>query len=63
MNNLNFFELKALFLICLILSDKDSILDKNSLCSAINGVDIVIHLAAMLGVKKTEDNKSIMFCA
>jgi UDP-glucose 4-epimerase len=34
-----------------------SILDKNSLCSAINGVDIVIHLAAMLGVKKTEDNK------
>ena len=34
-----------------------SILDRNSLRDAMNGADVVIHLAAMLGVKKTEDNK------
>ncbi len=34
-----------------------SILDRNSLRDAMEGADMVIHLAAMLGVKKTEDNK------
>ena len=41
---------------CLTLAH-GSILDRNSLRNAMDGADIVIHLAAMLGVKKTEDNK------
>lgn len=34
-----------------------SILDRNAIRHAIKGSDVVLHLAAMLGVKKTEDNK------
>jgi len=34
-----------------------SILDNNALRKSIKGVDIVVHLAAMLGVQKTEDDK------
>ena len=34
-----------------------SILDKSAVRQAISGAHIVIHLAAMLGVKKTEDDK------
>ncbi len=34
-----------------------SILDRNAVRQAIVGADAVLHLAAMLGVKKTEDNK------
>ncbi len=34
-----------------------SILDRNEVRNVMQGADVVIHLAAMLGVKKTEDNK------
>jgi UDP-glucose 4-epimerase len=34
-----------------------SILDRNAVRQAIDGADVVLHLAAMLGVKKTEDHK------
>ncbi|HYA39352.1 MAG TPA: NAD-dependent epimerase/dehydratase family protein [Candidatus Methylomirabilis sp.] len=34
-----------------------SILDRTALRSAIQGAEIVVHLAAMLGVRKTEDNR------
>ncbi|ODS23493.1 hypothetical protein AB835_08650 [Candidatus Endobugula sertula] len=34
-----------------------SILDKNIVRDAVENADVVIHLAAMLGVKKTEDQK------
>jgi UDP-glucose 4-epimerase len=34
-----------------------SLLDRNAVRQAIDGTDVVLHLAAMLGVKKTEDNK------
>lgn len=34
-----------------------SILDRTSLRMSMEGVDTVVHLAAMLGVKKTEDNR------
>jgi UDP-glucose 4-epimerase len=34
-----------------------SILDRHAIRDAMNGANVVIHLAAMLGVKKTEDNK------
>lgn len=34
-----------------------SVLDRNAVRQAVKGVDVVLHLAAMLGVKKTEDNK------
>lgn len=34
-----------------------SILDRTALRAAIKGVDVVVHCAAMLGVKKTEMNK------
>lgn len=34
-----------------------SILDRNAVRNAVGGADVVLHLAAMLGVKKTEDNK------
>ncbi len=33
---------------------RGSILDSNALCNAVSGCDYVVHLAAMLGVKKTE---------
>jgi UDP-glucose 4-epimerase len=33
-----------------------SILDNNAIRKAIQGVDVVVHLAAMLGVQKTEDD-------
>lgn len=34
-----------------------SLLDRNAVRQAIDGAEVVLHLAAMLGVKKTEDNK------
>ena len=34
-----------------------SILDRNAVRDVMNGANVVIHLAAMLGVKKTEDQK------
>jgi UDP-glucose 4-epimerase len=34
-----------------------SILDRTAVRNAVGGADVVLHLAAMLGVKKTEDNK------
>ena len=34
-----------------------SVLDRNAVRQAVKEVDVVLHLAAMLGVKKTEDNK------
>jgi len=34
-----------------------SVLDRNAVRNAVSGSEIVLHLAAMLGVKKTEDNK------
>ncbi len=37
--------------------EQGSILDRNAVRQVMAGADVVIHLAAMLGVKKTEDNK------
>lgn len=34
-----------------------SLLDRNAVRQAVDGAEVVLHLAAMLGVKKTEDNK------
>jgi UDP-glucose 4-epimerase len=34
-----------------------SLLDRNAVRLAVDGAEVVLHLAAMLGVKKTEDNK------
>lgn len=34
-----------------------SLLDRNQVRLAVDGADVVVHLAAMLGVQKTEDNK------
>lgn len=34
-----------------------SILDRTALRTAVKGVDVVVHCAAMLGVRKTEENK------
>lgn len=34
-----------------------SVLDRNAVRNAVGGAEVVLHLAAMLGVKKTEDNK------
>jgi UDP-glucose 4-epimerase len=34
-----------------------SVLDRSAVRQAVHGVEVVLHLAAMLGVKKTEDNK------
>lgn len=34
-----------------------SLLDRNAVRQAVAGAEVVLHLAAMLGVKKTEDNK------
>ncbi|MCF8150175.1 MAG: NAD(P)-dependent oxidoreductase [Sulfuritalea sp.] len=34
-----------------------SLLDRNAVRQAVDGSEVVLHLAAMLGVKKTEDNK------
>lgn len=34
-----------------------SLLDRNAVRTAVDGAEVVLHLAAMLGVKKTEDNK------
>ncbi|MDP2973425.1 MAG: NAD(P)-dependent oxidoreductase, partial [Candidatus Diapherotrites archaeon] len=36
---------------------KGSILDTNDLTNAVNGCDYVIHLAAMLGVRKTDTKR------
>ena len=36
---------------------KRSILDQNAIRNVMDGSDVVIHLAAMLGVKKTEEQK------
>lgn len=34
-----------------------SILDRTAIRDAVSGAEVILHLAAMLGVKKTEDNK------
>jgi UDP-glucose 4-epimerase len=55
--NLDFFKNLHIHKDSKLIIQSGSILDNNALRKAIKSVDIVIHLAAMLGVKKTEDDR------